>query len=71
MTPMQATVWRFNEVSRDGSVVLDNGNRLPFSSEVFAASRLRLLRPGQRVRLKVDDQGEIASMTIITLADPT
>jgi hypothetical protein len=49
--------------------VLDDGSRLPFDDEAFAASGLRLLRPGQRVRLELRGNA-VAALTIITLQQP-
>ncbi len=67
---MQGTVWEFDSERRDGRVVLDDGRTVSFSSAVFAASGLRLLRPGQRVRFELDDAQDVRSLTILTLADP-
>lgn len=67
---MQATVWRFDADKRSGSVVLDSGDRLDFSAAVFAASELRLVRSGQRVRIVVEADGGITSLTIATLSHP-
>ncbi|MBA3310778.1 MAG: cold-shock protein [Nocardioidaceae bacterium] len=71
---MQGTVLTFDPDSGAGSVVLDSGEALTFSAEVFAASRLRLLRPGQRVRLQVlddRDNRQMSAITILTLPDPS
>jgi hypothetical protein len=50
-------------------VILDDGHVLTFDAEAFASSGLRFLRPGQRVRLEMDDD-QITSITIITLTGP-
>lgn len=63
---MQATVFSFDPDTRTGSVVLDSGRRMDFGEDVFAASGLRLLRTGQRVRIAVDAD-HVAAMTIVTL----
>jgi hypothetical protein len=65
----QGTVWSFDEETVSGEVVLDDGSRLPFDDEAFAASGLRLLRPGQRVRLELRGNAVVA-LTIITLQQP-
>ncbi len=70
MKPMQATVLRFDPADCSGSVLFDDGRALSFSGEVFRASGLRLLRPGQRLRLGVAADGSIDSLTIVTLQDP-
>ncbi|MEO3935805.1 hypothetical protein V3N99_03495 [Dermatophilaceae bacterium Soc4.6] len=51
---MQATVHRFDETTRAGSVLLDDGHEWAFSPEVFDGSALRHLRPGQRVSIDGD-----------------
>ena len=50
---MQGTVWAYDAVTRAGSVVLDDGVRLAFGPEALEGTGLRMLRPGQRVRLEV------------------
>lgn len=67
---MQGTVWEFDSNTCGGRVVLDDGSTLSFSNAVFAASGLRLLRPGQRVRFELDEAHDIRSLTILTLSDP-
>ena len=74
MRTLQGTVLTFDPGSGAGSVLLDSGEALTFSAEVFAASRLRLLRPGQRVRLQVlddRDNRQMSAITILTLPDPS
>ncbi|HSP60678.1 MAG TPA: 2-phospho-L-lactate guanylyltransferase [Ornithinimicrobium sp.] len=51
---MQASVHTFDLDSRSGSVLLDNGRRIPFDEDVFAASGLRHVRVGQRVSVQVE-----------------
>jgi len=67
---MQATVRSFDPRSRTGEVLLDDGRAMSFPARAFDASGLRLLRLGQRVRLRLDDDGDIAFLTIATLPDP-
>jgi cold shock CspA family protein len=64
---MQATVFEFDDTDDSGTVVLDDGERLAFGPQAFAASGLRLLRPGQRVRVEVSPGGRVESLTILTL----
>lgn len=52
---MQATVHTFDEGTRAGSVLLDDGRERPFDAEVFAQSALRHLRSGQRVSIEAAD----------------
>jgi cold shock CspA family protein len=67
---MQATVQDFSPESRSASVLLDDGSELAFDGDAFNKSGLRLLRPGQRVKLRVDDAGHVEWLTIVTLPDP-
>ncbi|WP_030018366.1 hypothetical protein [Streptomyces monomycini] len=58
---MQATAYTYDAQTRSGSVLLDDGTPLPFDAAAFDAGGLRLLRPGQRVRIDVevmDDAGD-------------
>jgi 2-phospho-L-lactate guanylyltransferase len=66
---MQATVLRF-EQDGSGTVLFDDGERAAFARDAFARSGLRLLRPGQRVRLRRAEDGRIEALTIITLPEP-
>jgi 2-phospho-L-lactate/phosphoenolpyruvate guanylyltransferase len=52
-TVVQATVHEFDDRTGAGSVLLDDGRRLPFDSAVFAGSELRRLRVGQRLTVGV------------------
>ncbi|GAB2751383.1 hypothetical protein [Nocardioides pakistanensis] len=62
---MQATVSSFDNQTGSGAVLLDDGVELPFGPEALAGSGLRLLRPGQRVRL--DTAGGGAELSILRL----
>ncbi|WP_394430037.1 hypothetical protein [Streptomyces sp. SGAir0957] len=64
---MQATAYTYDPDSRSGSVLLDDGTPLPFDTAAFDAGGLRLLRPGQRVRIEVQDAGEARRITLVTL----
>jgi hypothetical protein len=66
---VQGTVFTFEE-DGSGTVLLDDGQSVPFEPEAFAASGLRFLRPGQRVRLTTDASGRVTAVTILTLPDP-
>ncbi len=65
----QGTVWAFAAESGAGKVVLDDGTAVDFSASVFCASGLRLLRRGQRVRMTLDENDSVTSLTILTLAE--
>ncbi|MDW4904518.1 hypothetical protein RB628_03970 [Streptomyces sp. ADMS] len=54
---MQATAYTYDAETRSGSVLLDDGTPLPFDAPAFDAGGLRLLRPGQRVRIEVEGAG--------------
>lgn len=64
---MQATVFRFSP--EGGSVLLDDGRERTFGAAAFAASGLRLLRPGQRVRIRCSDDTVVA-LTLATFPLP-
>lgn len=66
---MQATVSRFDDAG-DGAVLLDDGRELPFSADALRGTGLRLLRPGQRVRLELAGSGDavrVERLQILTL----
>lgn len=68
---MQATVSAFDPDTFTGSVLLDDGVEVPFPAQAVAGSGLRLLRPGQRVRLETTGDGasfRVETLQIITLA---
>lgn len=68
---MQATVSRYDDVTHGGAVLLDDGVELPFAADALRGSGLRLLRPGQRVRITLaGDAGKrhVDRLQIITLA---
>lgn len=71
---MQGTVATFDPETRSGSVLLDDGLELDFAAPALAGTGLRLLRPGQRVRLKTrgpaaagSGPGDIVRLQIATL----
>jgi hypothetical protein len=70
---MQATSYTFDPRTRCGSVLLDDGTPLPFDAAAFDAGGLRLLRSGQRVRVRVEGEGaerRVVFVTLQTFADP-
>lgn len=64
-----ATARSWDAATGAGSVLLDDGRRVDFAADAWALSGLRLLRPGQRVRLSVRG-GAVAAVTLATLPDP-
>ncbi|MEU6991287.1 hypothetical protein ABZ953_11610 [Streptomyces sp. NPDC046465] len=64
---MQATAYTYDSETRSGSVLLDDGTPVPFEAPAFDAGGLRLLRPGQRVRIEVEGSGEARRITLVTL----
>ncbi|QEU91577.1 hypothetical protein [Streptomyces kanamyceticus] len=64
---MQATAYTYDSETRSGSVLLDDGTPVPFEARAFDAGGLRLLRPGQRVRIEVDGDGAARRITLVTL----
>ena len=68
---MQATVSTFDPTTSAGAVLLDDGVEVPFGPDALAGSGLRLLRPGQRVRLETAGEGtelQVRRLQIVTLA---
>jgi cold shock CspA family protein len=63
---VQATVAAFDPDTGSGSVLTDDGRRVPYDGAAFAAGGLRLLRPGQRVRLEITGD-RVVRITIATL----
>ncbi|GAA4001449.1 hypothetical protein GCM10022384_55460 [Streptomyces marokkonensis] len=64
---MQATAYTYDPESRSGQVLLDDGTPVPFDAAAFDAGGLRLLRPGQRVRIETDGAGTDHRITLVTL----
>ncbi|GAA0361834.1 hypothetical protein [Streptomyces blastmyceticus] len=63
---MQATAYTYDPQTRSGSVLLDDGTPVPFGTAAFDAGGLRLLRPGQRVRIE-RAEGRRGEVTLVTL----
>ncbi|GAA1595053.1 hypothetical protein GCM10009731_55500 [Streptomyces globosus] len=64
---MQATAYTYDPTTRSGSVLLDDGTPVPFEAPAFDAGGLRLLRPGQRVRIETEGRGASLRITLVTL----
>ncbi|GHK04627.1 hypothetical protein ACWEWI_17185 [Streptomyces sp. NPDC003753] len=64
---MQATAYTYDPDSHTGQVLLDDGTPVPFDAAAFDAGGLRLLRPGQRVRVEMEGEGEGRRITLVTL----
>ncbi|WP_371790613.1 hypothetical protein OG285_08180 [Streptomyces sp. NBC_01471] len=64
---MQATAYTYDSETRSGSVLLDDGTPVDFGAAAFDAGGLRLLRPGQRVRIETADNGGGSGASQITL----
>ena len=67
---MQATVSGFDAATRTGTVLLDDGVQLRFPASALQDTGLRLLRPGQRVRLEITGDGAartVHRLQILTL----
>jgi 2-phospho-L-lactate guanylyltransferase len=67
---MQATVHEFDATSHTGSVIRDDGVLLPFDSEAFSLSGLRLLRLGQRLTVEVTDD-RVTALRIVGIEPVT
>ncbi|MFS4095982.1 hypothetical protein [Streptomyces sp. AF1A] len=64
---MQATAYTYDPETRSGQVLLDDGTPIPFDTAAFDAGGLRLLRPGQRVRIETEGAGDALRITLVTL----
>jgi cold shock CspA family protein len=64
---MQATAYTYDAETRSGSVLLDDGTPIQFDAAAFDAGGLRLLRPGQRVRIEVEGAKDSPRITLVTL----
>ncbi|WP_121749363.1 hypothetical protein [Streptomyces sp. E2N166] len=64
---MQATAYTYDPENRSGQVLLDDGTPVPFDAAAFDAGGLRLLRPGQRVRIETEGAGAERRITLVTL----
>ncbi|HSE69657.1 MAG TPA: hypothetical protein VLA97_02785 [Nocardioidaceae bacterium] len=67
---MQATVATYDPTTHAGTVLLDDGVEIPFPPDALAGTGLRLLRPGQRVRIETDGSGadlHVRHLQILTL----
>ncbi|VXC10739.1 hypothetical protein [Aeromicrobium sp. 9AM] len=60
---MQGTVATFDQSTRGGSLLTDDGMPLEFPAEALA-EHIRHLRIGQRVFVDTDDSGRITSVAI-------
>jgi hypothetical protein len=54
---VQASLLRYDPVTRTGTVVSDHGVVHPFGAEAMAAGGLRHLRLGQRLSVRLDPDG--------------
>jgi 2-phospho-L-lactate guanylyltransferase len=61
---VQATVHDYDQATACGTLVRDDGVLVPFGAEAFARSRLRLLRPGQRLTVDVED-GVVVALRLV------
>jgi cold shock CspA family protein len=64
---MQATAYTYDPETRSGQVLLDDGTPVPFDTAAFDAGGLRLLRPGQRVRIETEGSADAPRVTLVTL----
>lgn len=70
MGGVQASVHSFDPQTGSGSVLLDDGRRLPFAGAVFERSGLRLLRTGQRVTIELgDDDPVVRRLRVVGVPD--
>jgi 2-phospho-L-lactate guanylyltransferase len=66
---MQGTVAEFDQRSRSGALLLDDGTRVEFGTAAFEASGLRLLRLGQRLQVYYGPDGQVNRVTLVTMPE--
>lgn len=64
-----ATVRTWSPVDGSGTALRDDGSELTFPPAAFAASGLRRLRPGQRVRVETEND-QVVLVTVVTMPGP-
>jgi len=64
---MQGTVATFDPATGTASVLLDNGTSVEVPKAAFAASGLRLVRLGQRLRLQTDAEHRVIGVALVTM----
>jgi len=67
---IQATVADFEPVGRTGRVLLADRTYAAFGPDAFDPSGLRLLRSGQRVAVRLRDDGTVDAIGLPTLPLP-
>jgi 2-phospho-L-lactate/phosphoenolpyruvate guanylyltransferase len=65
----QGTARVFDPTTHAGTVLLDDGTEVAFDGAAFDAGGLRLLRIGQRVRMRMDGD-RVVALTLVTLPLP-
>jgi cold shock CspA family protein len=56
---MQGTIATYDDSTRSGTLLLDDGTELAFDTAAFDRSGLRHLRPGQRVAIEAGADGAV------------
>jgi hypothetical protein len=65
MNDLAATVRSHDVATRSGTLLLDDGGLVRYAADAFGAGGLRLLRSGQRVRVRVEPDGvTVAAVTL-------
>ena len=65
MSDLTATVRSHDVATRSGTLILDDGGLVNYAAAAFDAGGLRLLRSGQRVRVRVEPDGvTVAAVTL-------
>ena len=69
LAAVQATVSAFDPQTREGRVLMDDGVELGFPASALDGTGLRLLRPGQRLRLETTGENppRVVAVQILTL----
>lgn len=69
MPIVQATVATYDPATGSGTVITDSGREISFDATAFARSGLRMLRLGQRVKMRLI-AGHVEALTHISFPLP-
>jgi hypothetical protein len=68
MNDLAATVRGHDVATRSGTLLLDDGGLVRYAAAAFDAGGLRLLRSGQRVRVRVRVEPDGVTVAAVTLS---
>jgi hypothetical protein len=69
--PVLPATCRTYDPDAGGLVVLDDGRSVPYRPDALAGTPLRLLRPGQRLVVRLDRPADEAGARVVALTLPS